>query len=372
MVYTTESSVYDLTGFSSTIIQNITGKSSAEVTTLISGFITKAEARIKEDIEYPIRISRERHLGDGSKNRFDLGPEDDPYGTEGDYDPLNCVLEIYSVRFGKDRKRKPYPEDCDLGTESISGWAYSNASVAVNTSNDVNGTNAIACTFSSSGYVQYPDGNTVGYLDKIIDQYSDLFFYIKCSDISKNITIRIYDKDGNYAYEEISLRQNNVGQYIWLDLDTFSDKLNWDITEIQYIRFYVDGACTVYIDNMCFTDSWAYSVPSGILHVSVADNISSESPPSENYPFYVDYSYDPFLSSVPTTIAEAAGWLTGIYIIDHLRGVRYLANSFEIFGDTLELDTDQSREGLLGVRTKMLNNYWACLKNWGYGSYGVI
>lgn len=184
--------------------------------------------------------------------------------------------------------------------------------------------------------------------------------------------MEFYDKDGNSESQSFSPRQNSIPQYFWIDIDEMTDTIDWDDTRLQYIRFTADGACTFYVDNLCFADSWAFTKPTGYFHTSVADNISSETEPSYGYPFYVSYSYDPFLASVPTMIQEAAEWLAGVYIIDYLRGIRYINTSLEVWGETLELDTDQSREGLLGLRTYMMKNYWRCMRNWGPGSYGVI
>lgn len=376
MPYTTESGVYDRTGFSTAKIQSMSGKAEAAVTTLVEGYISDAEAQIREDIGYPIRISEERHYGDGNKNAFELGPADDPFAEEGDYDPEDGLVKVYNAWFGKSKMRKPYPEDCELGTDlataSITDWGFSNATVSSEGTVKIAGTYSTKAIFSASGYIQYPDGTNESYLDKIVDAWTDLFFWVRNSDVTKTITVRIYDKDGNYAEQEITLRQNNVGQYVWLDLDQFTSPLDWDTTQIQYIRFYVSGACTIYVDNMCFADSWAFTAPAGLFHVSVADNISAEGAPSEGFPFYVSYGYDPFLASVPRYIKEAAEWMAGVYIIDYLRGIKYEDLDFEVYAETLEADTPFQRGGLLGVRTNMLKNYERCMRRWGGGSYGVI
>lgn len=373
MAYTTESEVYDTTGLSSSVIQNLSGKSAAEVTTLVTEYIAKAEQKLKEDIDHPFIITRELHLGDGNKNIFNLGPEDDEFGYIYENENIaNNVIKVFDCWFGDYKKFDPWPTDCELGTDATTGWTGSNATISADSDEAVHGDNAIKCVFSASGYVQYPDGSNVEYLDKIVDSWGDLFFYARISDATATITVRIYDKDGNYSEETVTLRQNNIGQYIWLDLDSFTNPLDWDDVRVQYIRFYVDKACTLYLDNLCFADEWAFSAPSGLLHISVADNITSDSPPSYGYPFYVSYSYDPFLSSVPRNIKEAVEWLTGVYIIDYLRGIRYMQTSFEVEAETLEMDRDSSREALLGVRTYMMKNYWHCLRNYGPGAYGVV
>jgi hypothetical protein len=372
LVYTTETAVYDRTGFNSSTIVTLSGKSTADVTTLVNGYIADAQDRIRLDIEYPIQIRNERHLGNGYKKDFDLGPEDDPYGFESDYDPENGLIEIFSLKTAGIKRLKPYPEDCELGTDTYTDWGESNAIVSEDSTIKIHGDHSIKAELTGSGYIQYPNGSTVSYLDKIIDPYSDLFFWARTNDKTQTFEVRLYDTDGNYAYETFTFRQNDVGQYFWLDLDTFHGAFDWENHYIQYIRFYVSGVCNFYVDNLCFADDWAFTKPLGTLHISVADNISGEAAPSENYPFYVSYSYDPFLASVPGVIAEAAEWMTGIYIIDYLRGIRYRKTSFEVFGTTLELDMDQSREALMAVRSKFEKSYWECLRNWGPGSYGMV
>jgi hypothetical protein len=373
MSYTTEEQVYDRTGFNNSIIEELSGKSTSEVTDLINDYITDATERIRTDIDYPIRIVKELHLGDGDRYQFELGPYDDPYAEEGDYDPEGGLIEIYNAWFGRLRMRKPYPEDCELGTElddpDTDGWTGNNVTITAEQTIKASGTYSVKAVFSDAGYIEYPETSR---LDKIIDGYDDVFFWLRTSDSSVTFTLRLYDKDGNNNNEEFTLRQSDIGQYMWLDVDTFSGNVDWNLTRFQYYRLYVDKACTIYFDNFCFADSWAFTAPEGLLHISVSDNISSETPPAYNYPFYVSYSYDPFLNSVPRYIREAAEWLVGIYIVDYLRGIRYKDTSFEVYGQTLELDTDASREGLLGVRTKMEKNYWRCLRNWGQGSYGVV
>ena len=373
MVYTTESDVLNTIGFDSATIQAVSGKDASGVTALIAGYISDAEKEIRDYIGYPIKISKELHYGDGNKNIFDLGPEDDPYAEEGDYDPEDCLIEIYNVWFGNAKMRKPYPEDCELGTEDVYDSWTGDTTITEDDTEQVHGDNCVKIVFASANqYAQYPDNSGTVYLDKIIDSWSDLFFYAKTTDASATFTVRLYDKDGNYAYETFTLRQNNVGEYIWLDLDTFHDLLDWDDTRVQYLRIYSDKACSLYVDNLCFADSWAFTAPVGYFHTSVAHNISSESPPSYGYPFFITYGYDPFLSSIPRNIRRAADYLVGVYLIDFLRGIKYQETDLEIFNESMEAATPFQRGGLLGVRTNLLNGYYRELGKWEGRSFGVI
>lgn len=372
MVYSNESGVYNTTGFSSDIIQKLASISPSEVTTLVSGWISDAEAQIKMDIDIPYVIREELHLGDGENNYFELGPRDESYGIIGaDYDPTNCVEKVYDVKFHRVRMKKPYPEDCELGTEqsTTTNWTSSSCTVSSDLTSKVAGSYCIKGIFTGSGYMQYQST-----LDKIIDQFTDIFFWFKASTKSVTFKIQIFDENGNYAEETITPRQANVGQYFWIDIDTMDlvGSVDWDSYRVQYYRITASGACTVYVDNLCFADSWAFTAPLGYVHTSVADNISSETPPSENYPFYVTYEFDPFKASVPTVIRKACEWLVGVFIIDYLRGIKYMETDFRLFGDTIEPDTPMQKSGMLGIRTKFLDNYETCLKRYGGESYGVV
>lgn len=372
MAYTTETKVYDRVGLSSSAIQSLSGKNSSEVTTLVDTKITDARDQIREDIGYPVRIVRELHYGDGDKNVFDLGPEDDPYAEEGDYDPQNGLVEIYNAWFGRYKRRKPWPEDCDSFSENDSdSWTSSNATISDEGTIVIAGDYSIkAIVSAASGYAQYPDNDDTQYLDKKIDSFSDIFFWFRTSNASVTFTISLFDKDGNSDTQTFTVRQNNIGQYVWLDIDSFSGSIDWNNTRFQYLRISASASCTFYVDNLCFADGWSFTAPTGYFHVSVADNVSSESGPGEGFPFFLSYSYDPFLGTVPNKIAEATEWWTGVLLIDYMRGIRYEDTSFEVFGDTLELDTDSGREALIGIRTKMERMYFGCLKNWGGPNFG--
>ena len=376
--YTTETKVYNRTGFNSETIVTLSGKTIAEVTTLVEGFISDAQNKLREDVEYPIRIRNEVHYADGQNNVFDIGPEDDPFGNEGDYDPINGLIEMYNCKAAGMKVIKPHPEDCDEWTEYASAaigtyWSGTGVTITSESSTKAAGSYGVKMVFSTSGTVQYPISQNI---DLLINSWKYIFFWVRSSDITKSLKLRLYTKDGTYMEEDITLRQSNVGQYYWIRISAMDNVsfINWgdNVTRLQYIKFVSDGSCTIFIDNFCLSDGWAYTAPSGLLHVGKADNVTGEGPPSQGYPYVIDYSYDPFLNSVPGIMGEACEWLVGVYIIDYLRGIRYRKTSFEVFGSTLELDTDASREGLMGVRTYMMKNYWECLRNWGRGSYGVV
>ena len=374
--YTTEAGVYSTTGLSSELIQRVTQLPEAEVTTLVNGFIDKAEVDLKEDIRVPYTIRKELHLGTGYDNIFELGPWDEEFSSSAEYDPTDGVMEVSRLYFSKYRKQRPYPTDCELNTDRDPTlcWTETNAVLTGEQTIVIHGNQSIKAVFSDAGYAQTPCGVLERYLDKQIGLYTYLFFWFRTDDRTKTFSVRLYNTDGNYEEATFSPRQSDVGQFFWINIGAMTGSIDWGNTDtrLQYIRFYVSGACTIYIDNLCFADEWAYSAPIGYLHIAKADNISGSGFPSYNYPFYATYSYDPFLASTPSNIQEATEWLTGVKVIDHLRMHKYGVTDFYLEGDTLEPDTPMQRSGMLGVRSKFLEQYQRCLKNYGGVSYGVI
>jgi len=380
MVYTTENDVYKTTGFSSEIIQKLSGLPAADVSSLIEGYITDAGSELDSDIGLPLTIRNELHLGDGDSNEFELGPRDESYVTVGDFDPTNGVTGVYNVAFSKTKMKIPYPSDCDEWTEYSSStlvqaaWGCGgNTTLSTESTIKVAGDYSVKAVLTDADYIQYPKTGT--YLNKNIDMFTDIFFWFRTNRRSAIYTIRLYDKDDNYKEETFDVTFNDVGEYHWLDIDSFTNGLgsiDWNVTKLQYIRIYSDDVCTMYIDNLCFADSWAFTSPLGKFHVSVAENIGGETGPSENYPFYITYSYNPTLPSVPNNIKKACEWLVGVYIIEYLRGIKWSETDFRLMADSLEPDTPMQKSALLGLRDKWLQNYNRCLINYGGRSFGTV
>ena len=151
MTYTTESAIYNTTGFSSSIIQTLSGKTSGDVTTLISTFISDAENEINEEVGAPYVIRDELHLGDGMNNIFELGPQDERFGITLDgYDPSNGLVSIRNVKFARFKKLNPYPINCELGTEqsNTTGWTGSGVTISSDTATETAGTSCIKGIFT--------------------------------------------------------------------------------------------------------------------------------------------------------------------------------------------------------------------------------
>jgi hypothetical protein len=376
MAYATESGVYQTTGFNSDTIQEVLQIPASEVTTLVTALIANAQEQVQEDIGHPFVVKEQLILGDGNRNKFMIDGSDDPYSSWQEPDVENNLIKVFRANFGGYRRLIPYPDDCDEFTEysdpESNDWRSYNAVITGDTSVNGCGSYSIKAVFSDAGYIQFPSS---AYFNRLIDQYSDVFFYFRTDDIDITNTFRLYDTDGNYTYQTFTPRVNGVGQYFWLDIDEFTDSggsINWDSDYFQYFRLYVSGSCTVYFDNFCFADDWAFSNPEGYFHVSRADNISTEKAPSESYPFKIDYSYDPFLSSTPSHIELATEWLTGVMILDELRNRKYDLTDFRVWADTMEQDIPQQGSGLLAVRTYMMRQYERCLTNYGGRTWGVI
>lgn len=371
MSYATESDVYDNSGLTTTIVQLVTGKSEADVTTLINGFLTKATGDVKEDLGINLTIHRELHLGDGESNIFSLGPEDERQYF--DYDVEDNLDRIRRVWFGYEKKKLPYPKDCDL-TETIAALCgNSNCTITDETTTFKAGVNSTKLVFSSSGYMEYPSAQD---LNLLIDQFPYVSFWLRTDDASITFTLRLYDKDGNNNEYAFTLDKANVWYDVHLKIDDFDTaNIDWETVRLYYFRLYASAACTAYLDNFNFNDGWMFTAPEGLFIVSVDGDNSGDEAPTDGEPFFLSYTYDPFKSSTPSYIEEATALKAGIKLIDHLRGKRY-ADTFlklRIEPNIMNIEGTGTPYSLMAVRTKLEERYKECLNKYGFeGSYGVI
>ena len=100
---------------------------------------------------------------------------------------------------------------------------------------------------------------------------------------------------------------------------------------MYYFDLYSDGACTVYLDNVNFNDGVMWTIPQGELVTMVKlppvySEFSGMLP--EGYIIKVTYSFDPFISSVPSAIEEACACLAGAKTFDVLLGRRVQTTGF--------------------------------------------
>ena len=97
--YSAEQDVYDATGLNSTFLQTLGGLTSGQVTTLINGYIAKADERIRRWMGVPITVRKEGHEFFNNPV-VELGPDrEDPFEMFGSYDPLEKTEEIYAIYY---------------------------------------------------------------------------------------------------------------------------------------------------------------------------------------------------------------------------------------------------------------------------------
>ena len=363
MTYCSEEDVYNATGMNSSIVQELSGKTEQEVTSMINSFISQAEARIKRELKIPITIRKERHVGDGHIIIIPLGPQDDEFGIF-DYDPENKVEEVYAVYHGNRRVKLPYPKDCDELTEqTASSWTGSNATISDEQTEVKCGSYSIKIVFSSAGEAKYPSSAN---LAKKIKPWKYIAFWFKSSDASVKFQLRLYDKDGNYEYHEFTVEKANVWYPIRLAVEDFTGSIDWAQERLYQIGIHADKACTVYFDNFNFNDGWWWSYPSGTINYGR----KSDDKFSSGDVVYVTYGYDPFKVSVPAEIQEACACLAGVKLIEYLIGARLRTTAFEVMSQTVEPPLDKFT--LENLRTRLIQRYERAMASFGYGFVGGL
>jgi len=191
--YAQEQAVYDETGMTSSFVQTYSGKSASEVTDLINSYLLTAESKVKQMIfkdNKGATIHGELHLGTGEDDEFDLGPEDEVYFT--DYDPKNCVENLFACYFNKERRKMPYPKDCDKFTERKSLYTTSNIIITDDEST--------ALTADASEDAEYVKVNSVSHLtigDRVLLKGDNYEEWKEVEDI---------DTTNKYVYFTVELR----------------------------------------------------------------------------------------------------------------------------------------------------------------------
>jgi len=365
MPYCSENQVYDASGLTSAKVQTITGKTEAQVTTLVSSYITWAERAIKDWVRLPIVVRRELHLGDGEKFEFDLGPHDEDYSI--DYDPLNDVDSVYAVYFEGKRKKLPYPkDDCDLGCENESSdWATSNVTLTDETTTIACGAYSLKGVFSATGYMRYP--STLD-LNKNIDIYDWVGFRFRTNDATKTFTVKLYDRSGNANTYDFTVHQADVWYLIMIKVDDFNGSIIWEDEYLYYLDFYANGACTVYVDNLNFNDEVMWTIPQGTFVTMTKQRpiySDHEGGPADGYEIHVTYSFDPFNTTVPSNIEEACACLAGVKLFDHLLGLRAQDVGFVLQADEGTVSLDRFTMEI--TRRRLLNRAKGLVALYGFG-----
>lgn len=375
--YASESDVYDAVGILKEVIIRVSGMADSEITTLVNGYIKKAEKKVKGKLDIPHVVPRELHLGTGEDDEFDLGPEDEEFYIE--EFPEDCVERILHCYFNRCRKKRPYPRDCDIFSDDKTLWDSTGYTQPSN-EGTIKKAGDYAMKFDwsgAAGKARYPDVTNDEYIDINIDIYDWMFFRVRSDTNNVTLTVRLYTADASYVIATYIISKKGHWYKVMLDMDSDfsagSGIVDWDGDNLYYMEFEVNKACTIYIDNINFNDGWCFTAPSGKL-VVMWDNDNSgagcDSPLEDGYPLYVTYTYDPFRVEVPENIAEAVAQYAGIKLIDFLIGIREGAIAFEFEADTLlpipDKETLYARKGSLLARAK------ENLASYGYGFSGTV
>lgn len=364
MVYCVENDVYEACGMSSTIIQSLSGKSEAEVTTLIGNFIAKADARIKGLLNIPITVRKEQH-GFEENEYIELGPyEEKDFEMFGAFDPTNCVEDVFAVYLEGNRLKLPYPKDCDSTfTEATTGWGVSNVTLTPESTVELFkcGTKSLkAVVGAGGGYIKYP---STANLHKNISPWGYVGFWFYSSDATATFTLKLYDVDGNYEYIEFTVEQANTWYIVMLNLSKLlvsGTDIDWANTFMEYFVINASKTCTFYLDNFNFNDGVFWTTPIGYICWS--------NPDSDPYgDIEVTYAYDPYKVAASEQVKTASSKLAGVYLLDYLIGCRQRTLAFEQQSEDLEDAPD--RETLAYTRNRLQREAEEELAAIGYGAY---
>jgi len=125
-IYSAEPDVYDVTGFTSKFCQTLGTLTDVQVTSLVNGFIGKADERIRRWLGVPITVRKEGHEF-FNNSVIQLGPErEDPFEMFGSYDVSDKTVEIYAIYYNEYRTKIPYPKDWDQFTEPATVGLWGN------------------------------------------------------------------------------------------------------------------------------------------------------------------------------------------------------------------------------------------------------
>lgn len=363
VAYSTEEDVYSATGMNTTVVQNLSGKNAAEVTTLIDDYIAKADDRIKRLMKIPISIRKEKHWFDGRNFTVELGPDQDDFEVF-DYDPENCVEVVYALFSSSKRRIKlPYPKDCDKLTEDITDMASSNVTLAKEETIVKCGDASIKATWTAiDGYFAFPTNSN---LNKNLYPWTYVGFWFRTSNKDAKFKLRLYSDATTYNEWEFQLTLADVWYVVSVPLNEFdTQNINWcdEGVRCQEIRIYCDTNSTVgYFDNFNFNEGFFWTYPEGLLCWSKDQD---DQYPTET--LYVTYAYDPYKVTVPEVVEQASAKLAGVYLLDYLIGIRIRTVGFEQMSESLEFDPD--REVLVAQRNKVQKEAEELLATIGYGT----
>lgn len=360
MPYSTEQEVYEATGMNTDIVQELSEKDSTEVTTLIGTYIAKADRDIKRKLGLPTKIRKEEHVGDGKTNNIELGPWEDSIGMH-DYDPTNCVENVYAVYVNGRRVRLPYPRDCDsLSEDNYADFTYSSCTITEETTTIRCGSKSIKMVFLAGGYAEL-----VLSALKNIHPWDYIGFWFYSSSASATFTFRLYDKDGNYNSKTFTCPVANRWTFIRLYIEEFSGDIEWEDTDCYAFRIYSDTGATCYFDNFNLNDGWWWTYPLGYLNYGKIS--SDEGWVGEGDFIEVTYDFDPYKVTVPEDIASISAKLAGVRLLNYLLGSKYRSVGFEI--GSKELDDKVDRYSMEITRKRLEREAAEELAAIGYKAY---
>lgn len=368
MSYCTESDVYGETGMDSAIIQSLGDINAAAVTTLIEGFIDDIEEEINDMMNVPVIIHRELHCATGEDDEFDLGSFDE-LGFYDDYIPAGNMVTGFALWYNNIRKLRPYPEVTADQTESIAASMTGTNCVITDESTAglfVAGANSTKMVFSAAGMARYP---TARNLNKNIDIYEFVSMRFRTDTASVTFTLRLYDSGGvNFNSISFTLARADIWYIIHFSLesDTWTGTIDWDDINMYHWEIWADGACTAYADNFNINDGWFFTAPQAKL---VIPHMLTEEPAPYGYKFFISYTHNPMLASVPRHIKKATACLAGITLINWCIGRRQRDTAFLIESDTLMRMPD--KETLMFTRSYLQKQADRALASFGY-SYEFV
>lgn len=358
--YSSESDVYEATGLNSAIVASLSGLSTSEVTTLINGYIDKADKKCRRRLKVPITVRKEYHLFEYN-NTIELGPHEDIFEFYGNDDPSNCVEAVYALYSRNGRIKLPYPKDCDSLTEDHTTMTATNVTLSTETSTKKCGDASIKSIFQIGGSFSFP---STANLNKNIQPWDYIGFWFYTTDASATFTIKLYDKDGNSVEQTFTLDLANTWEIVALSMSNFTGTIDWGTTKLQQIEIVSDTACTAFFDNFNFNNLMFWTYPEGLICWS--DPASTPWIAIE-----VTYSYDPYKVTVPDDLLEASAKLAGVLLLDFCIGHRLRITGFKQMSH--DLDAEMPDKSVLEVARGRLKREAAdALAGIGYGTFEGI
>ena len=365
--------MYDYSGLSSELVQSVTDKTEAQVTTLVTDLITKADQRVKKWIHVPIVVRRETHIADGEKRIFELGPEDTELELF-EYTSQGGVEEVFAVYEEDKRLKHNYPKDCDFCENNSSDWGNSNCTITdvANSAVSLNiGDYHIQGVYSAAGYMEYPSAQN---LNKNIHAWDYVTLILQTTDATATFTLYLYDKDGNSNYYAFTLPKANMRYCVSIYLDGFSGTVDWEDTPMYYFRLYASKACTAKLDGLCFNNGYIWTYPYGeLIHTETPDISTREGDDSvlgDGTKLHVTYSYDPFKQSTPANIESASARLAGAFLWDYLTGYVLADSKLRLSGETLE--PMPPRDVMLVMKKRLIEEAKQDVAEYGFGYTGGV